>query len=152
MTGQSIVDAAKTIIQGLDLFEQVEDIDAVPFVLYPQSTPACILQLQRENEQPITFGKNQVSADLDAHVWNAVAAPTSEESEAFRGTVNSLVARLRRASHLDGLADVAGESQILIAGRRLNVQFTRPIVRPSRTWLHAVVTNRIVEIVNAPTS
>lgn len=152
MTAQSIVAAAKSIIEGLDLFEQVEDIEAVPFVLYPQNTPSCILQLQREIEAPITLGKNQVTADLDVHIWNAVAAPTLELATEFKDIVNTLAARLRRSSHLDGLADVAGSSQILIAGRRLSTQFTRPIVRPGRTWLHAVITNRIVEIVDAPTS
>lgn len=151
MSAQSIVAAVKTILaNGVGQFQQVEDLDAVPFAIFPQNTPCALLQLMREPEVPVTHGRSRVDADLDVHMWQAVSAPTPLNAETFKGLVNDTVVELRAHPRLDGNADVPGESQVLISGRRLSTLFTRPIITPSKVWLHAVVTDRIVEFVQTP--
>lgn len=150
MSAQTIVAAAKAIVEAMDAFEQVEDLDAVPFAIYPQNTPCCLLQLMREPEVAVTHGRSQVNADLDAHIWKTVGAPTPESAADFKTLVNDTVKTFRAHPRLDGLADIAGESQILLSGRQLAVQWTRPLLTGKGAWLHAVITNRVVEFVTTP--
>lgn len=149
MSGQAIVSAAKTILAAnIDELVEVQDLDAVPFRIHPQGAPCVLLQLQRFSEVPVAHGKSRVDGDLDLHIWDQCGAPTEETAESFKNLVNTVALELRKHPRMDGLADVAGESQLMISGRRLQTQFTRPIIRPNAVWLHAVITNRVTEFVN----
>jgi hypothetical protein len=161
MSEQSIVSATKTILTDAlgDSFETIEDLDAIPFTIVPYPndqvrnaavSPCCLLQYTRDAERPVTHGRNVVSANVDAHIWSAVPSPTPEAAEDFKNLVHSVVVELRQHPRLDGLADVAGESQVTRACLQLAAQITRPIVRPNKVWQHAVITIPVEEFVSIP--
>lgn len=160
MSSASIVTAAKSILRtgmGSSL-ATIEDLDAVPFAISPfpsalataATSPCALLQFMRAPEKAAAHGYGRVDGELDVHIWSAIAAPTPADAQEFKELVDSALLVLRAHPRLGGLADVVGVSKILLAGWRMSVQFTRPIIRPSRVWQHAVITNPITEFVQMP--